>query len=63
MVHNKHKIQVLQGSEGNFIRLVYNLDFTASNQNMPVKIMKATFYGEEILSNLSFRLAHQQDNV
>lgn len=57
-------VQVLQGgSKGHPIRPAYNLDFTASNQKiMPLKIIKATLCGGEILSCLSFRLAGQQDN-
>ena len=43
MLSKKCEVQGLLGSEGNFIRLLYNLDFTASNQNMPFKIIEASF--------------------
>lgn len=36
------------------ISLLYNLDFTASNHNMPHKIIQAIFCGEEIFEQLEF---------
>lgn len=51
------------GRKGKSTSLLYNLDFTASNQNMPLKIIQAIFCGKEIWNHLSFRLAGQQDNL